>query len=241
RYRNAPRGRLLDIDIVGRDRHRIDSAQLRVCPNDVTVDRIVQQTEQKVARAHTRDQLVLGNDGAVVRVDRDVGNRAQADERAFNHRLGHEYARAHQFIQRTMPATPSTATCEPSGIRRVASSTPSTMGMPRSRASDARCDVEPPSSATTPATRGNTQLAAAPATLVPKARPGAPRDSSHSQWTTTARPAPQPIPAGWPLSPGCLSQISSGTVIGSTCSGRACSSLKPVSSSAHSISTGMPK
>jgi hypothetical protein len=31
---------------------------------------------------------------------------------------------------------------------------------------------------------------------------GATRDSSHSQLTTTARPEPQPMPAGWPLSLG---------------------------------------
>ena len=43
-----------------------------------------------------------------------------------------------------MPATPSTATCAPSGILRVASATPRTIGTPRSRASDAKCDVLPP-------------------------------------------------------------------------------------------------
>ena len=105
---------------------------------------------------------------------------------------------------RTTPATPSTATCEPSGMRRVASSTPSTIGMPRSRASEARCEVEPPSSATTPATRGRMWLSAGPATLVTRMSPGATRDNSHSQFTTTARPEPQPMPAGWPLRPGCL-------------------------------------
>src|ERR1019366_9557672 len=61
-----------------------------------------------------------------------------------------------------MPATPSTATCAPSGILSVASRTPSTIGIPRSRASDARCEVEPPSSATTPATRGRIWLSAGP-------------------------------------------------------------------------------
>ena len=77
---------------------------------------------------------------------------------------------------RTTPATPSTATCEPSGMRRVASSTPSTIGMPRSRASEARCEVEPPSSATTPPTRGRMWLSAGPATLVTRMSPGATRD-----------------------------------------------------------------
>ena len=57
---------------------------------------------------------------------------------------------------------------------------------------------------------------------------------------TTARPAAQPTPAGWPFSRGCCSQISSGTCAACRCSGRACSSLNPSSSSAHSISTGMP-
>ena len=69
-----------------------------------------------------------------------------------------------------MPATPSTATCAPSGIFRVASSTPSTIGMPRSRASEARCEVEPPRSATTPATRGRMWLSAGLATLVTRTR-----------------------------------------------------------------------
>ena len=48
------------------------------------------------------------------------------------------------------------------------------------------------------------------------------------------------MPAGWPLKPGCRSQISSGTIGASTCSGRDCRSLKPLSSIAHSISTGPP-
>ena len=84
--------------------------------------------------------------------------------------------------------------------------------MPRSRASEARCEVEPPSSATTPATRGRMWLSAGPATRVTRMSPGATRASSHSQLTTTARPEPQPMPAGWPLRPGCCSQISSGTM-----------------------------
>ena len=54
-------------------------------------------------------------------------------ERVLRHRLRDEYARsrficAHQASHRTTPATPSTATCAPSGIRCVASSTPSTIG-----------------------------------------------------------------------------------------------------------------
>src|ERR1700682_3894300 len=65
-----------------------------------------------------------------------------------------------------MPATPSTATCAPSGMRRVASATPSTIGTPRSRASDAKWEVLPPRSVTTPATRGRTWPRAGPATRV---------------------------------------------------------------------------
>ena len=72
--------------------------------------------------------------------------------------------------------------------------------MPRSRASEARCEVEPPSSATTPPTRGRIWDSAGPATRVTRMSPGATRASSHSQLTTTARPEPQPMPAGWPFS-----------------------------------------
>ncbi len=87
-------------------------------------------------------------------------------------RLADEDARfGRHRSHRTMPATPSTAHCEPSGILRVASSTPSTIGMPRSRASEARCEVEPPSSATTPATRGRMWLSAGPATRVTRMSP----------------------------------------------------------------------
>lgn len=46
-----------------------------------------------------------------------------------------------QDIQRTIPATPSTATCAQSGMRRVASATSSTMGMPRSRPRFSRAAV----------------------------------------------------------------------------------------------------
>ena len=96
---------------------------------------------------------VPGDDPAAVGIDGDLGDGAQPRQRAFGDGLGDEDP-DHHAIHRTMPATPSTATCAPSGIVCVASRTPSTMGMPRSRASDARCEVEPPSSATTPATLG---------------------------------------------------------------------------------------
>src|SRR5215813_5680542 len=241
RDRNLSPGRLGNIDVVRRDRLRGDGAQLRIGCDHVAIDPVVQERKQNVAFAYSGDERLLGNDAARVRIDLDARDPAQALDRAAGDRLGDEDAWAHQAIHRTTPATPSTATCEPSGMRLVASSTPSTIGMPRSRASEARCEVEPPSSATTPATRGSTWLSAGPATFVTSTSPGATRDSSHSQFTTTARPEPQPMPAGWPLRPGCASQISSGTTIGSTCSGRACRSLKPLSSSAHSISTGMPK
>src|SRR6516225_958943 len=126
----------------------------------------------------------------------DLGQPLQPLDGRLRDRLCNEYAWTHQRIQRTTPATPSTATRTPSGIRPVASSTPSTAGMPRSRASDARCEVLPPSSATTPATRGRIWLKDGPATLVTSTSPGATRESSHSQLTTQARPAPRPTPAG---------------------------------------------
>src|SRR4051795_4073458 len=203
----------------------------------------MQQAEQDVARPHGGDECLLGDDPAGIRIDLDGRDLAQALDRAFGDRLGYvdsrsSRIRAHQAIHRTTPATPSTATCEPSGMRLVASSTPSHIGLARAGASEARCEVDPPSSATTPETRGSTWLSAGPATRVTRTSPGATRESSHSQLTTTARPAPQPMPAGWPLRPGCLSQISSGTCAGRTCSGRDCSSLNPSSASAHSISTG---
>ena len=49
-----------------------------------------------------------------------------------------------------------------------------------------------------------------PATFVTRMSPGPTRESSHSQFTTHARPEPQPTPAGWPLRRGWRSQISSG-------------------------------
>src|SRR6185437_15450614 len=127
-----------------------------------------------------------GEDLARIGIDLDDGDGAQPLERARCDRLADKDARkifrlvAHRS-HRTMPATPSTAHCEPSGILRVASSTPSTIGMPRSRASEARCEVEPPSSATTPATRGKIWLSAGPATRVTRMSPGATRANSHSQ------------------------------------------------------------
>src|SRR5262249_3520264 len=181
--------------------------QFRIGRDHLTIDLVVQQRKQDVASAHGGDQRLLRNDPARVGIDLDARDPAQALDRAAGNRLGDEDARAHQAIQRTMPATPSTATCEPSGIRPAAYSTPSTIGMPRARASEARCDVEPPSSATTPATRGSTWLSAGLAMRVTSTSPGATRASSHSQFTTTARPAAQPTPAGCPESPGCLPQI----------------------------------
>src|SRR5207302_7383798 len=137
---------------------------------------------------HGGNERLLRDDAAGIRIDLDGGDFAQTVDCAFGDGLGDEDARSHQLSHRTTPATPSTATCEPSGMRCVASSTPSTIGMPRSRASEARCEVEPPSSATTPATRGSTCESAGPATLVTSTSPGATRDNSHSQLITTARP-----------------------------------------------------
>src|SRR3954471_10381717 len=142
----------------------------------------MQQAEQDVARPHGGDERLLGDDPAGVRIDLDGSDLAQALDRTFGDRLGDEDSRSngirgHQAIHRTTPATPSTATCEPSGMRLVASSTPSTIGIPRSRASEARCEVEPPSSATTPATFGRMCESAGPATFVTSTSPGATRDS----------------------------------------------------------------
>ena len=175
--RNAPRRRRLDVDIGRRDRLRRDQAQIRIGHDHVAVDLVVQQAEQNVRLAHRADQRALGDDAARIGKQRHPRHRAQTLERLLGHRLGHENARTggifgHQASHRTTPATPSTATCAPSGMRRVASSTPSTIGMPRSRASEARCEVEPPSSATTPPTRGKMWLKAGPATRVTRISPG---------------------------------------------------------------------
>src|SRR4030095_7130484 len=64
--------------------------------------------------------------------------------------------------------------------------------MPRSRASDAKCDVLPPRSVTTPDTRPRMWPSAGPATRVTSTSPAAIRPISHSQLITTARPAPDP-------------------------------------------------
>src|SRR5262249_31270422 len=239
--RNVAIGCFGDVYVGWRDRLRCDVTQFRIGGDDGPVDLVVQEAEQNVGLANGRGQSAMRNDPAVVGKNLDAAKCAQALQCALCNRLRDKDARFGTHLShRTMPATPSTAHCAPSGILVVASSTPSTIGMPRSRASEARCDVEPPSSATTPETRGKIGLRAGPATRVTRTSPGATRDSSHSQFTTTARPEPQPMPAGWPFSPGCRSQISSGTIAGSICSSRDCRSLKPFSSIAHSISTGLP-
>ena len=143
-------------------------------------------------------------------------------------------------VQRTMPETPSTATWTPSGIRAVAAATPSTSGIPRSRASEARCEVLPPSSVTTAATLARTWISAGLATFVTRTSPGATRPSSHSHLTTHARPDARPMPAGSPVTPRWRGKDSSGTCAAPSRSGRACRSLNPAPSSAHSISTGTP-
>src|SRR5262249_42706783 len=188
RDRNLSSGRGGKVDVVRRDRLRGDGAQLRIGRNHIAIDPVVQERKQNVAFAHGGDQRLLANDAARFRIDLDARDLAQALDRAAGDRLGDEDARTHQAIHRTTPATPSTATCEPSGMRLVASSAPSTMGRPRSRARQARGEVEPPSSATTPATRGSTWLSAGLAMRVTSTSPGATRVNSHSQFTTTARP-----------------------------------------------------
>src|SRR5689334_4309682 len=119
-----------------------------------TVDLVVQQAKQDVGLANGADQCPMRNDPAIVRKTLHVSQRTQARDGAVRNRLRNKDARldGHRS-HRTIPATPSTAHWTPSGILRVASSTPSTIGIPRSRASEAICEVEPPRSATTPDTR----------------------------------------------------------------------------------------
>src|SRR6185437_5377169 len=171
----------------------------RIGGNHRAIDLVVQQAEENVGLAHRLDQRLVRDDAAVVGENLDAAELAQPLDRAGGDGLGDEDARLAHRCHRTTPETPSTAHISPSGILRVASSTPSTIGMPRSRASEAMCEVEPPSSATTPDTCDRMWLRAGPATLVTSTSPGATRASSHSQFTTTARPEPQPMPAGWPL------------------------------------------
>jgi len=141
-----------------------------------------------------------------------------------------------------MPRTPSTSISTPSGMRKVASGAPRTMGILRSRASEARCEVLPPSSVTIAATVGRTWLKPGPATRVTRTSPGATRPSSHSQRTTQARPEARPTPAGWPrtVRPAGAGSGSRTSAVSST-SGRAWTSWKPASPRTHSISTGCPK
>src|SRR4051812_23113125 len=146
-------------------------------------------------RTDGRKQFDLGRYMQRIGVQRYLGRFAQPCESRGAYRLRHIHPRAHYAIQRTTPATPSTATVDPSGMRWVASSTPSTIGMPRSRAREAICEVLPPRSATTPPTLVRMWLSAGPATLVTRISPGDTRDSSHSQLTTQARPVVQPMPA----------------------------------------------
>src|SRR5262249_42754685 len=175
------------VDVRRRNGLRRDMTQLRIGGDDRAVNLVVQQAKQDIGLANRGDKRAVRNDPAVIGKNFHVRQRPQSLERALGDRLGDEDGglgrpRSHP----TIPATPSTAHCAPSGILRVASSTPSTIGIPRSRASEARCEVEPPSSATTPETRGKIGLSAGPATRVTSTSPGPTRDSSHSQLTTTA-------------------------------------------------------
>src|SRR3954470_8695989 len=148
------------------------------------------------------------------------------------------------LCQRAMPRTPSTSISTPSGMRKVASGAPRTMGILRSRASEARCEVLPPSSVTTAAPVGSTWLKPGPATRVTRTSPGATRPSSHSQRTTQARPEARPTPAGWPrtVRPAGAGAGSGSTICAvSSTSGRAWTSWKPASPRTHSISMGCPK
>ena len=55
-----------------------------------------------------------------------------------------------QLLPNTRPAEPSTVSCWPVSIRCVASATPTTAGMPYSRATTAPCEFDPPISITRP-------------------------------------------------------------------------------------------
>ena len=141
---------------------------------------------------------------------------------------------------RTTPATPSTAHCAPSGMARVASSTPSTIGMPRSRASEARCEVEPPSSATTP--RHASRMWRERGTRHSGDQDVAGRDARQFAFAIDHDGAAgAPADAGrMAVQPGMPQPNLVRHDRRSTCSGRDCRSLKPPSSIAHSISTGTP-
>ena len=65
--RNAPRGRLGDVDVRRRDRLRRDVRELRIGRDHRAVDAVVQQAEQDVGLLHGRDQRRLRDDPAVVR------------------------------------------------------------------------------------------------------------------------------------------------------------------------------
>ena len=137
--RNAALGRLRDVDVVGRDRHRADMH---------AVSGWRRARRDRYCRAAAQNRIshfltaAISFDFAMILLSSvltfDVRKRAQPLQRAVGDRLGDKDARfGRHRSHRTMPATPSTAHCTPSGIFRVASSTPSTIGMPRSRASEA--------------------------------------------------------------------------------------------------------
>src|SRR5215467_601841 len=235
---DAGAGRRLEVDGVDADAVARDDPALGHSVHDVPGDGPGVGVQERVAVGSLPEKLLR-----LLGLHRDqlgeAPERLLLDVERFPHVIGDDDLGLH-CIHLTTPATPSTATVAPSGMRCVAPGTPSTIGTPRSRASDARWEVLPPSSATTPATCASTGPSAGPATVVTSTSPGATRSSSHSQLTTRARPSAQPIPEGCPSSFGCCSQIASGTLASATRNGRAWRSLIPVASAAHSISTGPP-
>ena len=90
----------VDVDVGGRDLHRSDRAQARSGRDDVAVDLVVQQAEQDVELRHPREQLVLGDLVQGVGVQLDVGDRAQALDRARGDGLGDVDLRAHALFMR---------------------------------------------------------------------------------------------------------------------------------------------
>src|ERR687890_94726 len=115
----------------------------------------------------------------------------------------------------TVPATPSTVTSSPVTIRSVASGTPTTAGIPYSRATTAPCELAPPISITRPpavrksgvhpgSVEGQTRTAPGSNT----ARPG----SSTTAAVAVTVPADAGVPRSAPLGAAATEAVASGSV-----------------------------
>ena len=97
--RDLALGRGGDVDLVGRDHHGVDGAQVRIGGDHIGVDAVVQQRHQDVVARDARAQVGLGDDLARVGIDLDIGDRAQTRKRALRNRLRDENFRlAHLLI-----------------------------------------------------------------------------------------------------------------------------------------------